>query len=161
MDPPISLDTLEFPHFRVGQIAVLLNEFHGFLMKPSLLLNEFDVFMLNYVDLCWFMLFYVDLCWFMVIWLQNSVFSIPELTFPDSGIAFSRFRNWVFSIPKLICLNSGMDFPELHNSGIEFSRFRNWVFWMQEWIFLNYIIPEFCFVNSWMEFLFGRGGGWD
>ncbi len=46
-------DTLEFPHFRVGQIAVLLNEFHGFLMEPSLLLNEFHVFMLIYVDLCW------------------------------------------------------------------------------------------------------------
>ena len=44
MDPPISLDTLEFPHFWVGQIAVLLNEFHCFIMKPLLLLNDFNVF---------------------------------------------------------------------------------------------------------------------
>ena len=52
IDPPISLDTLEFPHFLVGQMAILLNEFHGFLMKLSLLLNEFNVFMLIYVKLC-------------------------------------------------------------------------------------------------------------
>ena len=143
MDPPISLDTLEFPHFRVGQIAILLNEFHGFLMEPSLLLNEFNVLcwiMLIYVDLCCFMLIYVDLCWFTSIWLQAIR---PSFT------------------PCIYCLHPKPAMMLDLSVSLKFSQFRNWVFWIQEWIFLNYIIPELSFVNSWMEFLFGRGGGGD
>ena len=91
--------------------------------------------MLNYVDLCWFMLFYVDLCWFMLIYFDlassypSVLYALHLLLAPKACYdAWSECVIEVFSIPKLSFLNSGIDFSQLHNSGIELCQFLNGVF---------------------------------